>query len=141
MVESIVEKYGTRNPRRIANDMGIQIIYEPLGMINGYFTTMCRQKQIHINCELDERRMLFTIAHELGHAVMHPRENTPFLKSTLLSVNKLEKEANLFAVKLMISDEDLEMFNENTTQQIACIYGLPVELIELRKTGKFRFNK
>ncbi len=141
MVESIVEKHGTRNPIRIANDMGIQIIYEPLGLINGYFSTMCRQKQIHINSELDERRMLFTIAHELGHAVLHPHENTPFLKSTLLSVNKLERESNLFAVKLMISDEDLEMFQENTTPQLACIYGLPEELIELRMHGKFRFNK
>lgn len=140
MVESIVEKHGTRNPIRIAADMGIKIIYEPLGMINGYFTTMCRQKQIHINSELDERRMLFTMAHELGHAVLHPNENTPFLKSTLLSVNKLEKEANLFAVKLMISNEDLDMFKENTTQQLACIYGLPEELIELRKTGRFRFK-
>lgn len=141
MVERIVEKYGTRNPLRIANDMGIQIIYEPLGMINGYFTTVCRQRQIHINSELDERRMLFTIAHELGHAILHPHENTPFLKSTLLSVNRLEKEANLFAVKLMISDDDLKIYNENTIQQLACIYGLPEELIELRITGKFRFNK
>ncbi len=141
MVESIVEKYGTRNPIKIANDMGIQIIYEPLGMINGYFTTMCRHRQIHINSELDERRMFFTAAHELGHAILPPHENTPFLKSTLLSVNKLEREANLFAVKLMISDDDLEIYNENTIQQLSCIYGLPAELIELRKYGRFRFNK
>ena len=141
MVEGIVEKYGTRNPVKIASDMGIQIIYEPLGRINGYFTTMCRHRQIHINSELDERRMHFTVAHELGHAVLHPHENTPFLKSTLLSVNRLEKEANLFAVKLMISDDDLEMYKEDTIQSLACIYGLPEELIELRKNGKFRFNK
>lgn len=132
-VEKLVRKFGTRNPYKIAKEMNIVVIFEPLGEINGYFTTVFRQRQIHINCDLSEQQKLFTAAHELGHAVLHPKANTPFLKgSTFFSVNKLEKEANLFAISLLISDDDLKDANDCTLQQLSCIFGYPEELIKLR---------
>ena len=45
----------------------------------------------------------------------------PFLGKTYLSVNKLEIEANKFAVNLLISDEDLKEYKELTTGQLAMI--------------------
>ena len=44
-VEKIVKKYNSRNPFRIAKEMNIKIIYEPLGDINRYFTTVLRENK------------------------------------------------------------------------------------------------
>ena len=132
-VEKLVDKFGTRNPFKIAKEMNIVVIFEPLGEINGYFTTVFRQRQIHINCNLSEQQKLFTAAHEWGHAVLQPKDNTPFLKgSTFFSVNKLEKEANKFALMLLISDEDLNELKDFTLQQLSCIFGYPEEFMMQR---------
>lgn len=132
-VKKIVKKYNSRNPFRTAKEINIKVIYEPLGDINGYFTTVLRERQIHINSDISEQKQLFTAAHELGHALLHPKENTPFLRgSTFLSVSKLENEANHFAVHLLISDEDLIEFRDCTIDQIASIYGLDYRIMELR---------
>lgn len=132
-VEKIVKKYNTRNPFRIAKEMNIKVIFEPLGDINGYFTTVLRERQIHINSDISEQKQLFTAAHELGHALLHPKENTPFLRgSTFFSVSKLENEANRFAVYLLISDEDLIEFRDRTIDQIASTHGVDYRIMELR---------
>ena len=90
-------------------------------------------KQIHINQNLPEHLKKFTCAHELGHTIMHPKSNTPFLKNnTFISVDKYEIEANKFAVELLISDKDLEEYRGLTTGQLAQLYGYDEELIKLR---------
>jgi Zn-dependent peptidase ImmA (M78 family) len=43
--------------------------------------------------------------HELGHAFLHQKANTPFLrKNTFFSDEKIEMEANTFAVELLVQD-------------------------------------
>lgn len=126
-------KYDTNSPFTIASGLGIKIIYEDLGSINGYYNKMLRMKQIHINRNLPEHMKKFTCAHELGHALLHPNANTPFLKNnTLLSVDKLEIEANKFATELLIDDSVLEENRELTTGQLSRMLGYHEKLIELR---------
>mgnify|MGYP002791866481 FL=1 len=132
-VMKLVRKYYTRNPFELAAALNIRVIFEELGSINGYYNKQLRMKQIHINCNLDEHMQIYTCAHELGHATMHPNANTPFLRNqTLLSVDRLEIEANKFAVELLISDSDLKQYEEYTIDQVAQIYGYQKKLIELR---------
>ena len=126
-------KYKTNNPFDISSNLGIGIFLENLGTIDGYYNKQLRMKQIHINQNLPEHMQLFTCAHELGHALLHPNANTPFLrKYTELSVDKLEVEANKFAVELLISDEILNEYREFTTEQLARLFGYHIKLIELR---------
>lgn len=133
VISKLVKEHQTRNPIEIAENLGIIVLYEPLGSINGYYNTAFRQKFIHINHDLPDHRRIFTAAHELGHAILHPNSNTPFLREkTYLSVDRMEIEANKFAVNLLISDEKLEEFKELTTGQIARIYGCHEKLIQLR---------
>ena len=132
-VDKIVKKYKTRNPLELASAMGILVFFEPLGSINGYFTTYSRIKSIHINEDLEGPVRDFTIAHELAHCVLHPRENTHFLRShTYFSVDKLEIQANDFAVNLLIADDDLMEYQGYTIGQLASVFGLSKELISLR---------
>lgn len=131
--KQLISKYKTNNPQEIAQELGIIILFEPLGEINGYYNTAFRQKFIHINITLVESKQKFTIAHELGHALLHPKANTPFLRdNTLFSINKLEIEANKFAVDLLITDEAIDEVKHLTLDQMANYFGINKNLIKLR---------
>lgn len=128
--------YKTENPFEIIQAKKILLLNEELGLIRGYYNLVLRQKQIHINCNLKGVQKWFTATHELGHAIMHPKSNTPFLlDNTYQSVDKLEIEANKFAVEFLISDDTLYeylKYQECTVEQTARILGYEKELIELR---------
>lgn len=132
-IAHLKNKFGTSNPFELASYLGIKVLFEELGTINGYYNKQLRMKQIHINCDLPEHMQKFTCAHELGHALLHPNSNTPFLRNyTGLSVDKLEIEANKFAMELLIDDEFLEEHKDLTTEQLSRMLGYYEKLIELR---------
>ena len=84
MIQKLVRQAGTRDPFEIARQKHIIITEEPLGSIRGYYSRSHRQPVIHINSALSESQRRFTCAHELGHALLHPKANTPFLHSLSL---------------------------------------------------------
>ena len=136
MIQKLVRQAGTRDPFEIARQKHIIITEEPLGSIRGYYSRSHRQPVIHINSALSESQRRFTCAHELGHALLHPKANKPFLHSrTLFSVNRYEIEANRFAVWLLISDEDLAEYPDRTIPQLAQIFGVTPALMEHRLKG------
>lgn len=128
--------YKTENPFDIIRAKKILLLSEELGLIRGYYNLVLRQKQIHINCNLEGLQRTFTVTHELGHAIRHPKSNTPFLlANTYQSVDRLEIEANKFAVEFLISDDILLeclRYQDYTIEQTARILGYHKELIELR---------
>ena len=132
----LTKKYNTSDPFELADALNISVYFEELGTINGYYNKPLRMKQIHINQNLNEQDAKFTCAHELGHAILHPNASTPFLRSkTFLSVDKLEIEANSFAVNLLISDETIIEIIDNqncTLEHMSRMLGYNQKLIELR---------
>lgn len=128
--------YKTTNPFDIIKSKNILLIEEELGSIKGYYNMVLRQKQIHLNCNLEGNQRNFTVTHELGHAILHPKSNTPFLlANTYQSINKLEIEANKFAMEFLVPDDILwECINnqEYSIEQTARFLGYQKELIELR---------
>lgn len=134
IVSRLVRKYSTRNPFELAEGLGIKVLYEELGDINGYYNKPLRMKQIHINWNLDDPMKRFTCAHELGHAIIHPDVNTPFLRRhTGLNINKYEIEANKFAACLLIPDEVILENCYLTTDQLSRLFGYGKSIIELRQ--------
>lgn len=137
----LIKKYGTNNPFEIAKRLGVVVIYEPLGNAFGYYNSYKRIKFIHINEELREKSALFVCAHELGHVTQHPKANTPFMrKNTLFSLERIEVEANTFAVELLLPDSVIyEHKHENLTiNEIANIYGVPEEVAHLKNLRNVR---
>ena len=132
----LTKKYNTSDPFELADALNISVYFEELGTINGYYNKPLRMKQIHINQNLNEQDAKFTCAHELGHAILHPNASTPFLRSkTFLSVDKLEIEANSFAVNLLIPDETIIEIIDNrncTLEYMSRVLGYNQKLIELR---------
>ena len=133
---NLTKKYNTSDPFELADALNISVFFEELGTINGYYNKPLRMKQIHINQNLNDRDAKFTCAHELGHAILHPNASTPFLRSkTFLSVDKLEIEANTFAVNLLIPDETIIEIIDNqncTLEYMSRMLGYNQKLIELR---------
>lgn len=136
-----IKKYATNDPFEIAKQKGVVIIYERLGNALGFYNSYKRIKFIHINEDIDETLSRFVCAHELGHAILHPDANTPFLKkNTFFSMERIEIEANTFAVELLLPDYTIyEHRDESLTLcEIAKIYGVPEEVTHLKNLRNVR---
>lgn len=135
-VEKLIKKYNTNCPFHLCEAIDIAVVYEDLGSIYGFYDVHYRIKTIHINSSAPDSIKSFICAHELGHAILHPTINTPFLsRCTLFSIDKIERQANTFAVELLLSDDYLQTFNDVNFLSIATTCGIPKGL-ELLK----RFN-
>lgn len=133
LTDKICKKYNSRDPFEIADHRNIIVVYEPLGSIRGYYSKSFRQKFIHINQDLERKQALFTCGHELAHSILHPDTNTPFLReSTFFSVNKLETQANQFAICMIYSDDELMQFLDRSICDAALYMGVPITLAEYR---------
>ena len=102
---------GTRNPVTIAEYAGIRIAVLPLGTIAGNYKLINRKRWIFVNDSIPTDSPLFqvVVAHELGHALLHRKENCAFIKNkTLLLTSGIEREANQFAAELLISIDIIE---------------------------------
>lgn len=133
IVEATIRKYNTRSPYELADLTGIKIVRCELGAIRGYYFKKFRFKQILLNCNLEHNDEKFVLAHEIGHSIMHPDTNTNFWKEhTVLSTQRLEIEANKFAVELLIPNEVILENWQYTTSQLARLTGYTEELIKLR---------
>lgn len=133
--DKLIKKYDSNDPFYIADHKGIVVLHEPLGNIYGYYNYYKRIKIIHINEKLNKKMQRFTCAHELGHALLHHDINTTFLKSeTFFSTNKIEREANTFAVELLMPDSYLSEHNDKslTIYEAAEMYGVPREVCGLK---------
>jgi len=127
--------FGTSNPFKIAKQLHMEIQIGDIGSKCGCYMYLKRHKCIFLNENLEEHEMTLVMAHELGHAIMHPRENCYFIKhKTLLLNTKNEIEANKFAVELLISDDFLEGNKDLTIEQVSRMLGYNKKLIELRLT-------
>ncbi|EIJ79174.1 hypothetical protein PB1_16494 [Bacillus methanolicus PB1] len=135
IVTKLIQTYKTNNPFEIAQAKNIYLRFQDLVNTYGYYSTYKRIQMIHINNRLDEHMQRFVCAHELGHAILHPRSNTPFLRNkTLFSIDKIEVEANTFAVELLLPDELINDFRDTsiTLQDLASINGIPREFAKLK---------
>lgn len=125
----------SHDPVKIAEYAGIRIAIVPLGEIAGNYMLIKRKRWIFVNDNIPEDSPLFNVvvAHELGHALLHRKENCAFFKhKTLLLTSGIEREANLFAAYLLIPDEMLERYTGFTKERFCNGTGMPRELIELR---------
>lgn len=125
-VQKLVSKYHTNNPFCLCELLGIEVYYEDLGQLLGYYDVHFRMKSIHINYNAPDELYPFICAHELGHAILHPKLNTPFLsKYTMFSIDKIERQANTFAVELLLPDELLFNHYDINFSSLALSHGVP----------------
>ncbi|WP_394137202.1 ImmA/IrrE family metallo-endopeptidase [Cytobacillus oceanisediminis] len=133
-VKDLIYKYKTNDPFELAAFKNIHVIeWELHHEIKGFYKYDKRNKYIVINSSLEKFQQKFICAHELGHSVLHPRMNTPFLReNTFYSTSRLEVEANTFAVELLIPDTIINENYQTTIYETAAMYGVPKEVVHLK---------
>lgn len=135
LVAFLMKKYGTNDPEKIARYLGITIIRKSLeDVVAGFYKMIKRRKYIFLNDDIDDEFFIkIVLAHELGHAIMHPKENCAFMRNhTLFLTSRLEVQANTFAAFLLIDDGLIQDFAEFTREQLCNCTGFPETLIKLR---------
>jgi Zn-dependent peptidase ImmA (M78 family) len=133
LAERLVKRFGTRDPFRIAEELGYIIIYTPLVGVRGFYQYLKRCHIIYLDSELDEDTTRFVCAHELGHSLLHRGLNRIFMDTrTFLVSGRYETEANRFAVDLIYSDEELQPYLSRGCEYAAAYMKVDNELAAYR---------
>ena len=95
-VKNLIEKYRTKNPFKICERAGIEIIFQDLGKIKGFHVRNAGVSLIIINSKLSE-------------ILKHPTKDISFMKDNFFGFsNQLENEANLFLAEFLFNYISLE---------------------------------
>ena len=133
LVSYYVKKYNTRNPFELAEHLNVQVQFGDLGSRSGCYMFLKNHKCIFLNEKLNEIEMRIVMAHELGHAILHRKENCYFIRNkTFLLTSKSEIEANTFAAELLLPDEIFLDNKDFTIVQIARMTGYSEDFVKLR---------
>ena len=133
IADSLVRKYRTRDPFRIAKALGFVVLRTPMQGIRGFYQYVKRCYVIYVDSALENRDARFVCAHEIGHALLHRGLNRVFMDShTYFPTNRYEIDANHFAVDLLYDDDDLRDFLEHPVQLAADCMGVSTELAAYR---------
>lgn len=127
------KKTGTNDPFQIAQSLNIEVQYGNLGECSGCYMFLKNHRYIFLNQYLPENESRLVMAHELGHAILHRKENCYFIRNkTLLLNSKIELQANQFAAELLIPDSIINEYRDFTLEQLSRLVGYNQKLVELR---------
>lgn len=131
MLSKILEHYG----------LGIKFIYfdAKYEHVAGYLNFS--KKTIYVNAEDSGVRQAFTIAHELGHWLLHRNylqddDYAVLLRNTCSESNKTdyrEREANAFAAHLLVPHNMLRKYRDSSNYRASKIFGVSEQVIKFRR--------
>ena len=136
VVRQLMQKYNTADPFRLAREKNISIQYGDLGGKFGNYLKYKRSKIIIIDdTRTPEWMLAFVCAHELGHALCTPDDNTQWLKTYTMSINadRVEHIANEFAVELLLNDTYIKENPDRSIYDLAMNRGIPRQFIGLKR--------
>ncbi|NBK79612.1 ImmA/IrrE family metallo-endopeptidase [bacterium D16-76] len=135
----IVKLCGTRDPHRIADELGIEIMYCPFKSQKGAYKVIMRNRFMFVKEDLHPVMENIVLLHELGHDSLHRDEATKaggFKEFNIFDIrdSRMEYEANIFASQIAIPDDDfLELAEQGCdVQQIARTMRSDVNLVALK---------
>lgn len=135
IIKKLKKKYNTSSPSELAECLNITVIIRPLGNVWGMYKYINRNKVIFINSVLSEIERRFVLAHEVGHAVLHPKSSCYFINEhNYVSKIKSEYEANIFAAEFLVDDLAVDQLELDglSLEQLASSYYVPVEIMKLK---------
>lgn len=128
------------DPEQVAEDMGIDVVYADLlpphdELISGFYRSS--DNKIVINKKIHPSRMIFTIAHELGHVCMHQnyiksKNYQPVFRSNYHFSTKPpeEIEADTFAANFLVPLDVLKRYRDVAdVTELAEMFAVSVDVI------------
>ncbi len=142
MTRHLVRRYGTSSPSELCDCLSVCVyrceLPERVGGVS--FQKRPEGSVILLSQNLGEAERRYCCAHELGHVLLHPGLNAQTMADrTNLCIPRLEHEADFFAACLLIEPslkEWSESFDPLTSEQIACLSGLPLRVANLWRENK-----
>lgn len=135
-VDSLCSRYGTRDPYELCSALDVTVLTVDLpDKVDGFYLAIHGCGFIFLNEQLDKERAKVICAHELGHALLHPKLNSRFmLEETNFIPERYEREADEFCAHLLLEElpEELKSRDSLTAEEISGAIGLPLSLIKLR---------
>ena len=111
-----VSRYGIIDLFRECERLGYKLLRYPLGEDADLGFVMKKDNDIVVFTNTCSRlaREIFTLAHEIGHIVLHLEKASSFIDNTITivgrSMDEKEQEANYFASCLLMPDEEVDKF-------------------------------
>lgn len=125
--ETIIKKYGTRDVYKIARKIGLVIVPEPLGELEGYIS----MNVIHVNSDLPTWYQKFTIACQI-YDVLTGVRNFGFILHKNLDFSN---EKIRFGLRLIT---DFERLNTEGFDNVARCDGIPEKDIKALKENFYK---
>ncbi|MEK5086853.1 ImmA/IrrE family metallo-endopeptidase [Paenibacillus sp. FSL M8-0228] len=133
IIKRLVKKYGTNCPFKLAEHLGVRIFYDDLGKVTrGFYFRKLRRSYIGIHNALPYENQRLVCAHELGHHFLHRGLGYYFIdQNTLFNPGKYEREANEFAVTLLLAKDSMQP--DETFESYFKRNGIPSQMIAFYK--------
>ena len=135
----LVNELGTRNPHRMARDLGIEVIPLEFQKQRGAYKVLMRNRFIFVKNDLHPVMKNIVLLHEIGHDVLHRGEAINaggFKEFNIFNMkeNRMEYEANIFASQISFPDDKiLEYIDQGyDIQQIARAMHSDINLVALK---------
>ena len=136
---------------RLARQLGVRVTQETLDdAVSGLLIIRGNQAAIVVNAAHHLHRQRFTIAHELGHFLLHRNAGNLFVDSTLTfyrdersseGTYEQEVEANAFAAALLmpedlvhecVQNEHLDLHDPAAVGRLAARFGVSEQALTIR---------
>ena len=109
---NLVRDLGTRDPHKIARELGIEIIPMNYKRQRGAYKVLLRNRFIFIKNDLHPVMENIVLLHEIGHDVLHRKEAVKaggFKEFNIFNMqeSRMEYEANVFVSQVSLDEEEI----------------------------------
>ena len=129
-VKDLIKKYNTSNIKELVDHLDISIEYQDFKAktLDSRLMIVDSKVYIFVRSDLDCAYENFLIAHELGHYVLHHDENISFNFLRRVYKTRLEREANEFAIRLLMYEELHNIKELENIEFIVKEKGIPLKI-------------
>lgn len=143
LAEQLLQKYEIKQPHvdvdKLAEQLGIQVQSKALDSeVSGTLYRHDHKALIVVNSSESPVRKRFTVAHEIGHYMMHKDQdihidsNQTYFRRTDSPADLRESEANQFAAALLMPKSMLEAERELNVEKLAKKYKVSAQAMTYR---------
>ncbi len=137
--DKLVADVGSRNPHKIARELGIEIMSFPFKRQKGAYKVIMRNRFIFIKDNLHPVMENIVLFHEIGHDTFHREEairTGGFKEFNIFDMreSRMEYEANVFTAQVTLPDDEILDYIEQgyDIQQIARAMHSDINLVALK---------
>lgn len=135
------------NPVEIARRLGVEVNFvtfeKEFNNISGFYDS--DDDSIYVNEDEYPLRQTFTIAHELGHRVLHrewaaSNDYQMLMRDDSVPKNDIEREADSFAGHLLVPRNILDQFVEQLgVTSLSKLFAVSVPVIKIRSKMEYGY--